>query len=414
VSSTGKDLPEPVPTAAGVQGPTPPRQVVTSGAGDATDGLLPAPMPVFPSLQNLFKAYKQCWVLATLIGLLLGGLLGAGMWFLKPPQYKAFAALQVATVDPQLLPSERAAAALNGEIFQCTQAALIDVWADPSVKGIQVRKAVQEVLEQARKLLHALVQGDGIYDLNVHYWHGGLAMQRLGPWIDTLLADERTTAQDRTRLKAVASLFGAVLWDDDFVPMFDGHQLNLGTANMPVQEKRLARFADFYMNLLTPPEVRFGGPRKLVSVGDGSTQTGELLGPLATGFRKPDPGLSSRLTGAWQASGKPHSGFFGSTLLMTDEDARGTPLALRSANFLGYYSVLRHGGGTRRETACWFVNGDFYRDHRHADQGSLVLYALGAPLLIDWGSLYMPQVAGAFQHSVVPPEAQDCATSPRR
>jgi hypothetical protein len=337
------------------------------------------------------------------------------------------------------------------------------------------------VLDQARKVLHALVHGDGIYDFGVVYWHGGLTMQRLGPWIDSLLADKRTTAADRARLKAVAALFGGILWDNDFVPLFDAHGLNLGTANMPVQqqgyrdfyalflagqpamkpraqdvarraratlhhivneygaemgsphyaaasfaptlntflqlrmlggpdpfrqEERLARFADFYMNLLTPPEVRFGGPRKLISVGDGATEAGELFGPLATGFRKADPGLSARLTGAWRASAKPHSGFFGSTLLMTDEDARGTSPALGSANFPGYYSVLRHGGGTPRETACWFLNGDFYKDHRHADRGSLVLYALGAPLSIDWGSMYEPQVPGAFQHGMVLPEAR--------
>jgi hypothetical protein len=67
--------------------------------------------------------------------------------------------------------------------------------------------------------------------------------------------------------------------------------------------------------------------------------------------------------------------------------------------------VLRHGWGTKNETALWFVNGDFYHDHRHVDHGSVVLYALGEPLALDWGPTYFPQVPGAFLHNMVVPEA---------
>jgi hypothetical protein len=111
------------------------------------------------------------------------------------------------------------------------------------------------------------------------------------------------------------------------------------------------------------------------------------------------------LMGAWRAVGMPHSGFFGSTVLMIDEEATAQDPALGSASFPGYYSVLRDGWGTKNETALWFINGDFYRDHRHYDYGSLVLYALGAPLSIDWGSMYSPQVRGGFMHNMVLPES---------
>lgn len=37
-------------------------------------------------------------------------------------------------------------------------------------------------------------------------------------------------------MKAIASLFAAVLWDNDFVPMDNSHGINLGTPNMPVQQ----------------------------------------------------------------------------------------------------------------------------------------------------------------------------------
>ena len=77
---------------------------------------------------------------------------------------------------------------------------------------------------------------------------------------------------------------------------------------------------------------------------------------------------------------------------------------MASADFPGYFSVLRSGWGTPSETAAWFVHGNHYWDHSHADQGEVVLYALGAPLSLDWGSTYEPRVDGAFAHSVALPE----------
>jgi hypothetical protein len=68
--------------------------------------------------------------------------------------------------------------------------------------------------------------------------------------------------------------------------------------------------------------------------------------------------------------------------------------------------VLRAGWGTPNETALWLLDGDFYQDHRHYDQGAIALYALGVPLSLNWGSLYQPHTGGAFLHSVVLPESQ--------
>jgi hypothetical protein len=180
---------------------------------------------------------------------------------------------------------------------------------------------------------------------------------------------------------------------------------NAGVATPFQSEVRLARYGEFALHVLTPPEVRFGGLRKLVSIGDGATEASEVHGVLATGFRKTNPELSARLMGAWQAMDRPHSGFFGSTVLMIDEDAPAKEPRTADGNFPGWMSVFRTGWGTPNETALWFVNGDFYRDHRHYDQGNVVLYALGAPLSIDWGSMYTPQTSGPLMHSVLLPES---------
>ncbi len=351
---------------------------------------------------------------------------------------------------------------------------LVDMWSDRS--GAKRSSAIREVLKTATDMLNAYVNGGGIYSFHWGYWHGGLAMMRHGIWIDQILADPRSTAEERRQIKSAAVLFANVLWDNDFVPLDNDTGLNLGTANMPVQqtgyrdfyalllsrhptmaeragrvrdhahalvqrlvneygaeigcphyigasfaptlntllqlkqlgpedpfrtEPRLAKFAEFYLNLQTPPEPRVGRKRAFISLGDSSTEPAELFGVLATAFRDADPTLSARLMGAWHANGKPHSGFFGTTLLMIDEDLPAADPKLGDANFPGYYSVLRHGWGTPAETAVWFVNGDHYSDHRHADHGSVIIYALGKPLSVDWGSLYTPHAGGAYLHSGV-------------
>ena len=349
---------------------------------------------------------------------------------------------------------------------------LLEMWRDPS--GAKLHELAGSIAATARDLLDALVNGDGIYAFPFHYWHGGLEMTRQAVWINAILTSDLASAEDRARVKAAAGLFASVLWDSDFVPMFDGHGLNLGPVNMPVQqnqyrdlyalllgrdrqgvlsraldnlrltvndygaamgsthyidasmgpllttlqqlqtadvadvfrdEPRLARFAEFYLNLLTPPEPRFGGSRKLISIGDGSTESSELFGQLATGFAAADPALSSRLMAAWQQSGSMHAGFHGSTILKIDETLPVANPHLGDATFPGWYTVLRNGWGSRNETAVWLVDGDFYRDHAHEDNGTVVIYALGAPLSIDWGSMYSPRSPGAFMHSLAVPES---------
>jgi len=171
------------------------------------------------------------------------------------------------------------------------------------------------------------------------------------------------------------------------------------------REDRLARFAEFYLNFLTPPEVRFGGLRKLVAIGDGSTEGTAMFGQLATGFAVVKPELSARLMGAWHSGGNVHCRFQGSSYLKIDEEPPHKDPALGSATFPGWSTVLRSGWNTPNETAVWIVNGEDYRDHRHRDNGNLVIYALGAPLSIDWGPIYYPHVHGGFMHSLVLPES---------
>ena len=355
---------------------------------------------------------------------------------------------------------------------------LIDLWADTT--GKQAEKVAAEIESLARTFLDMFVNGDGIYAVPVHYWHGGLEMSRKLVWLDQLMGSDQTTPEQKQRLKAIAVLFASILYDDDFVPLGNHDGINLGTPNMPVQQQnyrqmyalmlanhpmlkerakgvagaakgmlmqtvnehgahmgslhyvgaangpllatfqqlqmagiddafatneRLAKFAEFYMQALSPPEVRFGGKRLMVAIGDGCTEGTEEYGMMGTGFAKSKPALSKRLMGAWRENGKVHTGFHGSTLLKIDDELPGESPNLASAKFPGYFSVLRSGWGTPEENAVWCVNGNFYVDHGHNDLGAVIAYLLGTPVSIDWGPIYSPRVSGGVMHSGVIQEA---------
>ena len=141
-----------------------------------------------------------------------------------------------------------------------------------------------------------------------------------------------------------------------------------GVADLFADVPRVAAFAEFLMQLSTPPEARFGGRRKLVCVaGDGSTESSELFGQLATGLADATPNLSRRLMRMWRAQGAKHF----NTTLKIDEDLRESPANLATANIPGYGSVFRSRYETPHETALWFLNGNHYWDHSHQDQGEV-------------------------------------------
>ena len=266
---------------------------------------------------------------------------------------------------------------------------LMDAWKDGTAAGIA--KVMKPINDDATGIVDQLVNKGGIYGFQYHYWHGGLAMSRLLTYIDQVLASDLASPEEKRVAKAAAVLFAGILWDDDFVPMFTEHGLNLGTENMPVQqqnyremyalylathpvfaerakqvwpnaqkmlaqnineagshmgsshyigaamgpllstlqqlqmsgiadpfkaEPRLAKYAEFELNFLTPPDPRFENLRKRPAIGDAPPgEATEFWGQLATGFARLDPKLSARLMGAWQQSGKPHSAFHGSTQL---------------------------------------------------------------------------------------------------
>lgn len=100
------------------------------------------------------------------------------------------------------------------------------------------------------------------------------------------------------------------------------------------EEQRLSRFGEFLMQLSSPAEARFGGRRKQVSIGDGSTEGSELAGLLATGMASANPSLSARLMDMWNRQGKLQGSYAGSLIAKMNESLPAQSANLRSANFL--------------------------------------------------------------------------------
>jgi hypothetical protein len=357
---------------------------------------------------------------------------------------------------------------------------LLDMIRDDS--GVRVHQMAYYLWRGAHDGLDTLVNRGGI--MGTHgfgYWHAGLEGSRALMRIDQVLASDKATDADKALVRQAAVFYAAALWDDDHAPLSVPAGVNLGTANMPVQqqgyrdmyalylathpmmqertnsvwerargmvrgtinehgahmgcthyigaangpllstlqqlkqagivdpfkeEPRLKKYAEFEMNFSTPVDPRFGR-RARPAIGDSCPgEATEFLGMLATAYADLDPELSARLMGLWKQCGKPHSDFHGATTFKINESLPEADPKLTSAHMEGWYSVLRHGWNTPNETAAWFVNGGYYSDHASNDLGEAIIYALGAPLSLDFGTMYSPHSPGGFVHSLVLPETE--------
>src|SRR5581483_1231946 len=112
------------------------------------------------------------------------------------------------------------------------------------------------------------------------------------PWMSARAADVPREA--RERLHAVVDATGAHMSAVHYVgasmgPMVSTlQQLQQRGLDLFARDERLRRFATFYLNLLTPPEVRFGGRRKLISVGQ-LDRVVRAPGPAGHRLRRVEP-----------------------------------------------------------------------------------------------------------------------------
>jgi capsular exopolysaccharide synthesis family protein len=88
-------------------------------------GLVPQPAPALTS-GALLRAFRHRWLLASFVGLVLGGAAGAAVWYFVPAKFTAYALLQVSDAEPQLIPDKSGPLIAPDErYFENTQVALI-------------------------------------------------------------------------------------------------------------------------------------------------------------------------------------------------------------------------------------------------------------------------------------------------
>jgi hypothetical protein len=159
---------------------------------------------------------------------------------------------------------------------------------------------------------------------------------------------------------------------------------------------------EYYGFLLTPPDRRFpprprpdmpGAPMTLPSVGD--TFAGGITcfnGWMAKATAQTDPAYSARQQFYWKVQNYYLGGTEranGITMAVTNPELPDKAPAELSHSFPGFGSILRTSWTQSSATYVCHRTGPNY-DHYHEDFNSIVFYAKGAPLCLDFGNLYQP------------------------
>src|SRR5207253_658637 len=77
------------------------------------------------------------------------------------------------------------------------------------------------------------------------------------------------------------------------------------------------------------------------------------------------------------------------------------PIDGRSRQVAGFGAVFRHAFDTPNESYLAVHQDSFGFGHYHFDLGALYFFGKGAPLCVDWPSLYEPQIKEAWMHNCV-------------
>ena len=150
-------------------------------------------------------------------------------------------------------------------------------------------------------------------------------------------------------------------------------------------------FIKFYTSFLRPSQDKY------ITIGDGLEESSAMLSLLAAGYADTDPALSKKLYGLPY---KKSDFGYSPMAINTTTDFAEVKLPLGNESFEDYYNVIRFGN-----TALWHVLPKRFIDHRHYDQNSVVIYALGFPLTVNSSAFYTPHVPGSKLKSMVLPVA---------
>jgi hypothetical protein len=188
-----------------------------------------------------------------------------------------------------------------------------------------------------------------------------------------------------------------------------------GTGRDYFAAPHLRETLDFYGFLLTAPDRRFavpGADPPMVLPSVGQTFAGWITpfnGWMAQATAASDPAYAARQQFYWKrqagmlGNGGRAKGFYPA---LTDADLPEAAPAETARAFPGFGSILRSSWTDPRQSYVAHRTGPNDQHYATGEHGSLVYYAKGAPLAVDWGNLYEPQVRGeAWYHNAVSFEA---------
>lgn len=162
---------------------------------------------------------------------------------------------------------------------------------------------------------------------------------------------------------------------------------------------KLRKFGGFLVDLTTPVDVRFG-QRMLPTIGDSYWEGNPLSGQFAALFKECDPHLAGSLMWTWLQGGRPLAGFMNAAFFFEPRIELQAP-PLKSSVYPGFGAFLHHAVGTPEESYVAVRFGTFAADHMHSDAGSWHWYARGAPLSLDFASMYTPHTADPWWHNTL-------------
>jgi hypothetical protein len=112
-----------------------------------------------------------------------------------------------------------------------------DAFADET--NAKATELVQWCFDLTAQAVNVYVNLGEIHALWWAYWMGATRFQSIAVNTEAMLSLNQVrpflTATQKRQLKAILSMTGHILWDDDFVPVTNWHGFHLGTANMPIQ-----------------------------------------------------------------------------------------------------------------------------------------------------------------------------------
>ncbi len=159
---------------------------------------------------------------------------------------------------------------------------------------------------------------------------------------------------------------------------------------------RLRAAARHRLSVMLPYDLR-GDFRPACTFGDSPYGAEGSLAYLALLFSDREPQLFRQL--AWGVRESRSGAAQEAASLLFDPESEVTPPALASEYFPGCGFVMRNGFPARDETYVSVHAEGHFVGHGHNDQGSFVLYAQGAPLMLDFASQYVPSLSAAWVHN---------------